>query len=92
MRDENYIEELTQKIVEEILSLIEELELDMDYGVEIFIDSEDLDEEVLRGLITRLKKRVKLIYVYPFEEPGYYKKKILWRGIDITIGIRPAIL
>jgi len=92
MRDENYIEELTQKIMGEILSLIEELKLDMDYGVEIFIDSGDLDEEDLRGLITRLKKRVKLTYVYPFEEPGYYKKKIFWKGVAITLGIRPAIL
>ncbi len=86
------IDELANTIKREVLKLIEELDLDIDYGVEIFVYSEDLREEDLKNIIKKLLKDLKITYVYLYREPGYYEKKIRWREIEITLGIRPAIL
>ncbi len=86
------VAELASIIEREVHRLIKELKLDMDYGVEIYIASEDLDDEVLREVIKKLLRSLKITYMYTHEEPGYYMKKIEWNGIDISLGIRPAIL
>ncbi len=86
------IDDLANTIKQEVLKVIKELGQDIDYGVEIFIYSEDLREEDLKNVIKKLLKDLKITYIYPYRETGYYEKKIMWREVEILLGIRPAIL
>lgn len=89
---QDIIDELASIIEEEVYRFINDLKLDIDHGVELFIVSEDLNNEILRRILMKLIRSLKITYAYTYEEPGYFKKKIRWKGIEISLGIRPSPL
>lgn len=84
--------ELASYLKDVIKELILEFNLDIDYGVDVIFDSPDLDKKIFKEVLKYLKKDIKIIYVHLHVEPGFYIKRICWRGKDIVLGVRPAIL
>lgn len=84
--------ELASHIKNIIKELILDFNLDIDHGVDIILYSPDIDKEVFKEVLNNIMDDIKIVYVHMYIEPGFYIKKIFWRGYQIIIGVRPAIL